>query len=73
MGLISQIIASPDYVGVNPKEPDSIELVKTIGQNLKVCVKLDQKDGYLFVASLYDMTEAKVKKHVKIGRLRPYI
>lgn len=73
MGKIPQIIACPDYVGVNPKEPNSIELVKVLDQNLKVCVKLDQKGGHLFVASLYNITEAKLLKHIQSGRLKQYI
>ena len=73
MGLIPQIIAQPDYVGVNPREPNSIELVRDFGQNLKVCVKLDRKEGYLFVASFYDMTQAKLTRHIQGGRLKRYV
>lgn len=71
MKWIPQIIAQPDYIGVNPSEPNSVELVRVLNQNLKVCIKLDRKDGYLFVASFYEMTEGKLKKHIKSGRLKP--
>ena len=52
---IPNIISSPDYIGKNPKEPNSIELVKDIGKNTKVCVKLDTKNEYLYVASIFEI------------------
>lgn len=67
---ISKIISSPDYIGHNTNEPDSVELVKVLGKNLQVCIKLDTKQNYLYVASLYDITEAKLNKRIASGRLK---
>jgi len=72
IGYIPDIIAHPDYVGRNPKEPDSVELVKCITDNLMVCVKLDQNNGYFYVASLFDITDGKLANRLKSGRLKPY-
>lgn len=69
---IPDIIANPDYVGHNPKEVDSIELVKKYTDNEMVCIKLDSKNGYLFVASVYEITEAKLNNRVNSGRLKKY-
>ncbi len=69
---ISSIIANPDYIGVNPKEPDSIELVKQLGANILVAVKLDKAKGHLYVASLYDITSAKLQARIMSGRLKPF-
>lgn len=67
---IPNIIASPDYIGHNPKEPDSVEFVKKLGSNLLVCVKLDKGNSYLYVASMYDITESKLNKGIQSGRIK---
>lgn len=72
VGLIPQIIAEPDFIGHNPKEPSSIELVKVYTKNLMVCVKLDQEKNYLYVASMYDITEGKLQNRIKSGRLKSF-
>ncbi len=66
------IIANPDYIGKNPKENSSIELVKKIGENIQVCIKLDKDGDYLYVASVYEISEAKVKNRLKSGRLKTF-
>ena len=38
---IPDIITEPDYIGTNPKEPNSIELVKIYQDNIKLAIKLD--------------------------------
>lgn len=50
---IPRIIAAPDYVGKNPREPQSIELVKRLNGNIMVCIKFDVKANHLYVASLF--------------------
>lgn len=70
IALIPQIIANPDYVGRNPKEPDSVELVKVIGANVMVCVKLDSKNDYHYVASVYEISNAKLQNRIQSGRLK---
>ena len=70
---IPDIISSPDYIGTNPKEPDSIELVKIYSDNILVAVKLDKKENYLYVASLYDISNAKLSKRIESGRLKIFV
>lgn len=70
---VAKILAAPDYIGVNPREPDSIEVVKQLGDNILVAVKLDKTRGYLYVASLYDVTPAKIQARLASGRLKPFI
>lgn len=67
---IPNVILNPDYVGVHPKEADSVELVKTIGDNVMVCIKLDKKNGYLFVASAFTINNSKLTNRLKSGRLK---
>lgn len=72
MSDIPTVIQQPDYIGCNPKEPDSIELVKKFGENVMVCVKLDSKNGYLYVASVYTVSESKLNNRLNSGRLKKY-
>lgn len=70
--LIPSIIAEPDYIGQNPKEPDSIELVKGVDANVMVCVKLDKKHGYHYVASVYEISNGKLQNRIQSGRLKKF-
>lgn len=67
---IPKIIAAPDYIGKNPKETNSIELVKQVGTNAMVCIKLDSKNGYLYVASVFSISAAKLSNRIQSGRLK---
>ncbi len=68
---IPDIITNPDYVGVNPNEENtSFELVKIFDHNIQIGIKLDAKDGYLYVATLHEVTQAKISKRLSNGRLK---
>ena len=67
---IPDILASPDYIGHNPKESNSIELIKCYADNIKVAIKLDTKNNHLYVASLYDIKDSKLQRHLDSGRLK---
>ncbi len=69
---IPSIIESPDYIGVNPKEPNSIELIKKFDNNIEIGIKLDTTKSYLYVATLYDITESKITKRLSAGRITPF-
>lgn len=70
MDDIPAVIEAPDFIGTNPKEPDSVELVKRMDGNVMVCVKLDKKEDYLYVATVFEITDAKLRKRVASGRLK---
>lgn len=70
MDDIPAVIEEPDFVGTNPKEPESVELVKRMDGNVMVCVKLDKKEDYLYVATVIEITDAKLSKRVASGRLK---
>lgn len=67
---IPEIIQKPDYIGKNPKEENSVELVKVYHHNIQIAVKLDERNGRFFVASLYEITEKKLKNRLYSGRLK---
>lgn len=67
---IPEIINNPDYIGKNPKEPNSIELVKVFNNNIQIGIKLDTNKNYLYVATLFDIKESKVQRRLNSGRLK---
>lgn len=69
---VPDIIACPDYIGKHPREPNSIELVKILDGNMMVCIKLDIDDNYFFVASVFEISEAKLNNRINSGRLKKY-
>lgn len=69
---IPNIIKEPDYIGHNPKEPHSIELVKVYSDNVQVAIKLDISKGYYYIASVYEIKPQRLKKGIFSGRLKPY-
>lgn len=72
MSDIPDIIKNPDYIGVNPKETDSIELIKILDDNILVAIKLDKNDNHLFVASLYNISNSKLQNRLNSGRIKEY-
>lgn len=69
---IPTVIQAPDYIGCHPNEPNSIELVKRFQENVMVCVKLDSKNGYLYVASVFTISESKLNNRLNSGRVKKY-
>ncbi len=71
--LIPQILVDPYYIGVNPNEKNiSFELVKCISENVRIGIKLDTKDNYLYVATLHTITDSKLKHGIQNGRLKKF-
>lgn len=72
--LLPDILATPDYVGQNPKEPQSIELYKEMTPDLLLAVKIDPS-GYYYCSSLYDLKngKAKIEKRLNAGRIKPFV
>lgn len=70
---LPDIISTPDFIGVNPREPNSMELYKYINDTMLLAIKLDPT-GYMFVSSLYDLHNAPTKIHKRLasGRIVRY-
>jgi len=68
---IPDIIADPDYIGINPNESGaSIELVKQYDDHVLLGIKLDMDGRYLYVSTMYDVQESKVLRRLHSGRLK---
>lgn len=70
LSKIPEIISCPDFVGTNSDEPDSIEFVKIYDKNILLAVKLDIDHNYLYVASLFDISQGKIERRLFTGRLK---
>lgn len=68
--FISEIIENPDYIGVNPKVPNSIELVKLYDEHILISIELDKDENYLFVSSLYNIEAPKLQRRLHSGRIK---
>ncbi|GKX68899.1 hypothetical protein [Inconstantimicrobium mannanitabidum] len=66
---IKSIISSPDFIGQDPKKGcNSIELVKYVGVFMLLGLEVDPDEGYIYVASLYPITEGKICSRLYNGR-----
>jgi len=70
---LSEIVANPDYIGINPHEygADTIELVKTYGEDdVIIGIKLDESQEYFYISTMYTLTSAKIARRLFSGRLK---
>lgn len=71
---IPDIIADPDYIGVNPNEngTESIELIKKYKNNILIGIKVDKENDRLYVSTMHDIQEGKIERRLYSGRLKKY-
>ncbi len=69
---IPDIIAHPDYIGVNPNEQEgqSVELIKRYRENVLIGIKVDKEKGHLYVSTMHDIQEGKIARRLHSGRLK---
>lgn len=68
---MQEIIAYPDYVGINPHD-DSLEYYKKYGEitiNIKLAVRPSGK-GVYFAKTLYDINEHSLNSYISKGRAK---
>lgn len=71
---IPEILENPDYVGVNPNENggESLEYIKKYKDNVLVGVKLDKKNNYLYVSTMYAIQDGKIERRLFSGRIKSF-
>ena len=70
---ISDIITSPDYIGINPNEPEkSLELIKCYKDNVMIGIKLDSNGQYYYVSTMFDIQKSKIDRRLHSGRIRKF-
>ncbi|MCM1298108.1 MAG: PBECR2 nuclease fold domain-containing protein [Firmicutes bacterium] len=72
LDYISDIIENPDYIGINPSEPNSIELIKRFDLDIQIAIKLNADNDYYYVASLYNISPSKIQNRLKNGRIKKF-
>jgi hypothetical protein len=65
--FLPDIVEHPDYAGFYN---GNIELVKCYKENIFVCIKLDNKKGYYYVATMFEVKKSKINTYVNSGRLK---
>ncbi len=65
---IEDILNSPDYIGT--KDATSIELIKVYDNNVLLALQIDKSNDYFYIASLYDISDAKLNNRLHSGRLK---
>ena len=72
---IPDIIKEPDYIGINPNETEvqSIELIKRYRAPVLLGIKLDKDNDYLYVSTMYDISESKIQMRLFSGRFKEFI
>lgn len=66
---IPAMIAIPDYVGQNPKEPNTVEIYKMINDYVILPIKLNVQSG-LFLSSFYILDNGANKIEKRLGTER---
>jgi|GEM_PF-783372 len=67
---VSEILLTPDFVGKHPdKIGTSIEFVKKLDDNLLLALEVDLDNKYIYVASLYPISQGKINNRLNSGRL----
>lgn len=74
IACIKKVIKEPDYIGSHPdKLTTSIEFIKYIHDNhILVAIEADVKEGYIYVSSMYPITEAKLESRIYSERVKKF-
>lgn len=72
---IQDIVSSPDYIGIHPSVENSVELIKIFDKNILLSINLSTKteSEYLYVSSLYEISQSKLDNRINSGRLIKFI
>lgn len=70
---LSEIINSPDYIGVNPNEKGkSLELIKLYKDNVMIGIKYNEEKNYLYVSTMIDIQQNKIERRLHSGRIKSF-
>lgn len=70
LDFVEEIIERPDFVGKTEKNGlPALEFIRVYEDNVLVAVKLNEKKRKFYVASVYIITDSKVRNRVESGRI----
>ncbi|MGL5352923.1 MAG: PBECR2 nuclease fold domain-containing protein, partial [Clostridium sp.] len=69
--VIKTIINDPDYIGIyeSLEGKISVEIIKKINVNILVGVEIDEEKEYIYVSTMYPITDAKIESKLYSGKL----
>lgn len=68
---LENIVNNPDYVGMSSRNNfPSFEYVKCYEDNVLVAIRLNNKKGFFYIASMYIITDSKLESRIRSGRLK---
>ncbi|MGG7143744.1 PBECR2 nuclease fold domain-containing protein [Clostridium nigeriense] len=68
---MKEIIENPDYIGVYKLTNNGIyiELIKKAETNILIGIDIDDKRDYIYVSTMYPITNGKIKNRLYSGKL----
>lgn len=66
-----KILEEPDYVGIYKNEggQTAVEFIKRVYTNLLLGVELDEENQYIYVTTMYPITDKKIENRIYSGKL----
>ena len=68
---MKKILEEPDYIGIYKNEggQTAIEFIKRVYTNLLLGVEVDKENKYIYVTTMYPITDNKIKNRIYNGKL----
>lgn len=68
---MKKILEEPDYIGIYKNEggQTAVEFIKRVYTNLLLGVEVDEEKEYIYVTTMYPITDKKIENRVYSGKL----
>lgn len=68
---MKKILEDPDYIGIykNSEGQTAVEFIKRVYTNLLLGVEVDEEKEYIYVTTMYPITDKKIENRVYSGKL----
>ena len=68
---MKKILDDPDYIGIykNGEGQTAVEFIKTMYTNLLLGVEVDEENEYIYVTTMYPITDKKIANRIYSGKL----
>lgn len=69
--IMKSIVEDPDYIGIYKltEKETLIELIKKVDTNILMGIEIDEDNDYIYVLTMYPITEAKINNKLYSGKL----
>ena len=68
---MKKILEEPDYIGIYKNEggQTALEFIKRVYTNLLLGVEIDEEQEYIYVTTMYPITDKKIENRIYSGKL----